>query len=221
VVPAGARLLPIAPATAPAPAAVEPDPTPTEAPPVVPTGARLLPVRCAVSPAETDETAPAEPAPAIPAPRPPLVPAGARLLPVVAATVPAETAPQTAQTAQPAVEPADREVLVDALAGNGHGNGNGHAAAGPAIAPVDPRLLGHLARVMAAHQDWAITIGLPGRHPEALTYAKIKTAIGGNGQQTAADIRTALLMLRANPEAAAAHVKAHAPTDDQAATAAA
>jgi hypothetical protein len=91
-------------------------------------------------------------------------------------------------------------------------NGNEHAGRPPAFAPVEPYMLAHLARVMTYYPDWDDAIVRPNRHPEALTLAKIKDAAGFSGQQTASDVRLALLSMRGEPEAALAYVQANTPT---------
>ena len=53
--------------------------------------------------------------------------------------------------------------------------------------------------VTARHTDWHLAIGMPPRHPDALTIPKILTACGISGKQTGSAIRQALLMLCHDP----------------------
>lgn len=169
-----------------------------------------------VSAPETDETAPetveTDPAPVVSA-WPVTAPAGARLLPIVPAVAPApepEPTPATTPIVVPRLPlPMARRTseTVETAPETDRGQApaptdENPADQAPPLPPIAPALLPHLAKVMAAHRDWYLTITMSSRHPEALTYAKIKAAIGMTGQQLCADIRTALLSLCGTPEAA-------------------
>lgn len=196
--------------------------------PVVPDGVPTLRIRCARSlpparvatpiiPApfarETVETAPeTNPAPALAevTQELPVVHSAATVPPAPERTAPpappALPAPETVETAPETDPVADDDVDQDDAA-----NEPDDAPAPPPLPPIEPSLVPHLAKVMEAHRDWHLTISILGRHPDALTYRKIKAAAGITGQQLCADIRTALLDLRSNREAAEAYVGVNRP----------
>ncbi|MFI7608856.1 hypothetical protein ACIBTV_27600 [Micromonospora sp. NPDC049366] len=164
--------------TAPETAETDPAPAPAPALPVVPARVTLLPIRCAASLRRP------------PAPEPIVV----RPLPAPMA----RRAPETMET--------DRETAETSPAGGRVDQVDDDPAPALPVPEVAPSLLPYLAKVMTAHRDWHLTIKLPGRHPEALTYAKIKAAAGITGQQLCADIRTTLLSLHTSPEIAEAYL---------------
>lgn len=157
------------------------------------------------APAET-ETRPVPPAETVRR-RPALevVPAGAQLLTLAPLRAP-ETAPVPTETA-PVPPPADvpNPATPDpaATAPDLGGTDETDTETGPdPLAGIAVRLLPHMRAVIDAHQDWAVAIKMPPRHPDALTTAKILTAAGCTGKQLGCDIRTALLGLADTPETA-------------------
>jgi hypothetical protein len=193
VVPAGVVQLPIV-AAVPAAAAVPP-PSPTETAPVPPAETETAPV----PPAETEPRRIAlEPVP------PPLTSIlGASEQPPVPTQAKPETAPvsepaETEAKASPAGEPqaADQggtdETVPETTTRNG---------VNP-LAGVAPKLIPYMCKVIDSHDDWAVSVKMPPRHPEALNVPKILAAAGLSGKQLGVDIRTALIGLADRPETA-------------------
>jgi hypothetical protein len=164
------------------------------------------------APETAPETVETDPTPA-PAATLPVVPDGARLLPIRCA-VSLRPTPEPAPVSPAPPAPQTMETLETAPAGDHVDQVDEDptpVSPAPALPPIAPHLLPHLAKVMAEHRDWPHGVSLPGRHPDALTYSKIKAATGMTGQQLCFDVKSALQALSYYPQAAEAYVGVHEP----------
>jgi hypothetical protein len=201
VVPAGARQLPIVPAAAPVPAPVPPAPVPVPAAvpapvPPVPPAAETGPARAEAAPATFRlEPLPPSLASILSGGQP--APLGAPAAPVP----PAETAPV------PAPPASETEALADPgqqAAGQGETAETDAETDAPetndVLAAVEDKLLPLMLKVIDAHEDWATTVLMPPRHPDALNVPKIMAAAGTGSKAYGVAIGRHLRGFAANPE---------------------
>jgi hypothetical protein len=199
VVPAGARQLPIVAAATPA-APVPPPPARETAPvPVPPAAAETETV-----PART-ETAPVPPARTFarlePLPTPLASILGAAPQPNETARAAAETAPvpapapaETEALAHPARDTADQGKTDDET------DETDVQDSDDVLAAVDAKLLPLMLKVIDAHDDWATSVLMPPRHPDALNVPKIMAAAGTGSKAYGVAIGRHLRGFATNPE---------------------
>lgn len=166
---------------------------------------------------ETRETAPVPPA-ETPAPRPAVevVPAGAQLLPLVPAVPAAETAetgpvPGASATSTGTGDAGDDKAADQDETDETDDETEDETGPDP-LAAIAPKLIPHMVKVIDAHTDWAVSVLMPPRHPDALGTPKIKAAAGITGKQLAMDIRGALMTLATNPETAEQAIRSRSLT---------
>jgi hypothetical protein len=197
VVPAGVRQLPIVAAVAPVPASPAPVPAAVPAPvPPVPPAAETGPVPAETAPATFRlEPLPAPLASILGAGRP--APLGPPAAPVPTAAPAPETealAPETEALAGPGQQAPDQGKTGET------GDETDEQETNDVLAGVEGKLLPLMLKVIDAHPDWATTVLMPPRHPDALNVPKIMAAAETGSKAYGVAIGKHLRGFAANPE---------------------